>query len=51
MTRTQGVITAKAALKLAGVLEHATTRPPLPAATAEQLDWLARDLKAAGLLG
>lgn len=50
MTRTQGVITAKAALKLAGVLEHATTRPPLPEATPEQYDWLATDLKAAGVL-
>ncbi len=50
MTRTQGAITAKAALKLAGVLEHATTRPPLVDPTPEQFDWLTTDLKAAGLL-
>jgi 4-hydroxy-tetrahydrodipicolinate synthase len=50
MTRTQGVIMAKAALKLAGVLEHATTRPPLVDATPEQIDLLTTDLKSAGLL-
>src|SRR6266511_4297276 len=50
MTRTQGVITAKAALKLAGVLEHATTRPPLVDPTPEQFDWLTTDLKTSGLL-
>ena len=50
MTRTQGVIMAKAALKLAGVLEHARTRPPLIDATPEQVDLLTTDLKSAGLL-
>jgi 4-hydroxy-tetrahydrodipicolinate synthase len=50
MTRTQGVIMAKAALKLAGVLEHARTRPPLIDATPEQIDQLTTDLKSAGLL-
>ena len=51
MTRTQGVIMVKAALKLTGVLEHATTRPPLVEASTEQTDRLAADLKAAELLG
>jgi 4-hydroxy-tetrahydrodipicolinate synthase len=32
------------------VLEHATTRPPLVDATAEQLDRLTTDLKTSGLL-
>jgi 4-hydroxy-tetrahydrodipicolinate synthase len=50
MTRTQGVIMAKAALRLAGVLEHARTRPPLIDATPEQIDLLTTDLKSAGLL-
>jgi 4-hydroxy-tetrahydrodipicolinate synthase len=50
MTRTQGVIMAKAALKLAGVLGHATTRPPLVDATPEQVDLLTTDLKSSGLL-
>ena len=50
MTRTQGAMTAKGALKLAGVLEHATTRPPLVELTPEQFDWLTTDLKTAGLL-
>lgn len=51
MTWTQGVIMVKAALKLTGVLEHATTRPPLVEATPEQTDLLGTDLKTAGLLG
>lgn len=50
MTRTQGAMTAKGALKLAGVLEHATTRPPLVELSPEQYDWLTTDLKTAGLL-
>jgi 4-hydroxy-tetrahydrodipicolinate synthase len=50
MTRTQGVIAVKAALKLAGVIDHATTRPPLVDATSEQIDWLTTDLKTAGLI-
>jgi 4-hydroxy-tetrahydrodipicolinate synthase len=50
MTRTQGAMTAKGALKVAGVLEHATTRPPLVDLTPEQFDWLTTDLKTAGLL-
>ncbi len=50
MTRTQGAIMVKAALKLAGVIEHATLRMPLVAATAEQVDWLTTDLKTAGLI-
>ena len=50
MTRTQGAIMAKAALKLTGVLEHATMRLPLVDATPEQVDWLTTDLKTAGLL-
>ncbi|WP_132188108.1 MULTISPECIES: 4-hydroxy-tetrahydrodipicolinate synthase [Kribbella] len=50
MTRTQGAIMVKAALKLAGVIEHATMRSPLIEATPEQLDWLTTDLKTAGLI-
>jgi 4-hydroxy-tetrahydrodipicolinate synthase len=50
MTRTQGAIMVKAALKLAGVIEHATLRSPLIEATAEQVDWLTTDLKTAGLI-
>jgi 4-hydroxy-tetrahydrodipicolinate synthase len=50
MTRTQGAIMVKAALKLAGVIEHATLRLPLVEATAEQVDWLTTDLKPAGLI-
>jgi len=50
MTRTQGVIMVKAALKLAGAIEHATVRSPLVEATAEQVDWLTTDLKTAGLI-
>lgn len=50
MTRTQGAIMVKAALRLAGVLDHATMRSPLIEATAEQVDWLTTDLKTAGLI-
>ncbi|WP_133800220.1 4-hydroxy-tetrahydrodipicolinate synthase [Kribbella caucasensis] len=50
MTRTQGAIMVKAALKLAGVIEHATMRLPLIEATAGQVDWLTTDLKTAGLI-
>src|SRR5919112_2235968 len=50
MTRTQGAIMVKAALKLAGVIEHATLRSPLVEATAEQVDQLTTDLKTAGLI-
>ncbi|MFD7156994.1 4-hydroxy-tetrahydrodipicolinate synthase [Kribbella sp. NPDC059898] len=50
MTMTQGAIMVKAALKLAGVIEHATLRLPLVEATAEQLDRLTTDLKTAGLI-
>ena len=50
MTRTQGAIMVKAALKLAGVIEHATLRLPLVEATAEHVDWLTTDLKTAGLI-
>ncbi len=50
MTRTQGAIMVKAALKLAGAIEHATVRSPLVEATAEQVDWLTTDLKTAGLI-
>lgn len=50
MTRTQGAIMVKAALKLQGVLEHSTMRPPLIEATDEQIDWLTTDLKTSGLI-
>jgi 4-hydroxy-tetrahydrodipicolinate synthase len=50
MTRTQGAIMVKAALQLAGVIEHRTTRAPLIDATPEQIDWLTTDLKTAGLI-
>jgi 4-hydroxy-tetrahydrodipicolinate synthase len=40
----------KAALRLAGVIEHATLRAPLVEATAEQTDGLTTDLKTAGLI-
>jgi 4-hydroxy-tetrahydrodipicolinate synthase len=50
MTRTQGAIMVKAALKLAGVIEHATVRSPLIEATAGQVDGLTTDLKTAGLI-
>jgi 4-hydroxy-tetrahydrodipicolinate synthase len=50
MTRTQGAIMVKAALKLTGVIEHATMRLPLVEATGEQVDRLTTDLKTAGLI-
>ncbi|WBQ02494.1 4-hydroxy-tetrahydrodipicolinate synthase [Kribbella sp. CA-293567] len=50
MTITQGAIMVKAALKLTGVIEHATLRAPLVEATAGQLDRLTTDLKTAGLI-
>ncbi len=50
MTRTQGAIMAKAALELLGVLGNRVMRPPLPAATEEQVRLLAEDLHEAGLL-
>jgi 4-hydroxy-tetrahydrodipicolinate synthase len=50
MTMTQGAIMVKAALKLAGVLEHATLRSPLIEATPAQVDRLTTDLKQAGLI-
>ena len=49
MTRTQGAIMAKAALQVLGVLSERTLRPPLVAATDEQVDQLRNDLAAAGL--
>jgi 4-hydroxy-tetrahydrodipicolinate synthase len=46
--RTQGVITVKAALKMAG-LPGGPTRPPLVDATDEQVETLSADLQAAGV--
>lgn len=50
MTRTQGAIMAKAALQLAGVIPSRTVRPPLVAATEEQLELLRNDLTEAELV-
>jgi 4-hydroxy-tetrahydrodipicolinate synthase len=50
MTRTQGAITAKAALQLKGVLSERTMRLPLPAATDDEVAVLAADLRRAGVL-
>ena len=50
MTRTQGAITAKAALQLLGVLPTRTMRPPLIDATEEEVGTLRADLAAVGLL-
>lgn len=50
MTRTQGAITAKAALQMLGVLPHRTMRLPLVAATEEEVAVLRADLAEAGLL-
>lgn len=50
MTITQGAIMVKAALQLAGVLDHATLRSPLVGATPAQVDRLTTDLKQAGLI-
>ncbi len=49
MTRTQGVIMAKAALQLLGVLPTRTVRSPLVDATDEQVELLRADLAAAGI--
>jgi len=49
MTRTQGAIMAKAALQLLGVLSDRTMRPPLVAATDDEVALLRQDLIAAGL--
>ncbi|MEV6284659.1 4-hydroxy-tetrahydrodipicolinate synthase [Kribbella sp. NPDC051770] len=50
MTRTQGAIMVKAALKLLGVIEHATVRLPLVEATTAQTAALTTDLKTSGLV-
>jgi 4-hydroxy-tetrahydrodipicolinate synthase len=50
MTRTQGVLMAKAGLQLQGVLTGRTVRAPLPEATDDEVALLRRDLRAAGLL-
>jgi len=50
MTRTQGAITAKAALQLQGVLAHRTMRLPLVDATEAEVEALAADLTESGLL-
>lgn len=50
MTRTQGAITAKAALQLQGVLAHRTMRLPLPELPEEDVQVLRADLEEAGLL-
>jgi 4-hydroxy-tetrahydrodipicolinate synthase len=50
MTRTQGAITAKAALQLMGVLPTRKMRPPLVDATEDEVDQLRADLLAVGLL-
>jgi 4-hydroxy-tetrahydrodipicolinate synthase len=49
MTRTQGAITAKAALEMQGVIGSRTTRPPLVDATPDEVDVLRADLAAAQL--
>lgn len=46
MTRTQGAITAKAALEITGLIGTRTTRPPLADATDEQMAQLRADLSA-----
>jgi 4-hydroxy-tetrahydrodipicolinate synthase len=48
MARTQGVITAKAALAMLG-LPAGPTRPPLPEATAAEVEQLRADLLAGGV--
>ena len=50
MTRTQGVLMAKAGLQLQGVLAYRTVRAPLPEATEAEVALLRPDLEAAGLL-
>jgi 4-hydroxy-tetrahydrodipicolinate synthase len=51
MTRTQGVIMAKAALELQGVLANRSVRLPLVEATPEEVEELRHDLAEAALLG
>lgn len=50
MTRTQGAITAKAALQMQGVLANRATRLPLVAASEQEVAVLRADLEKAGLL-
>ncbi|MGJ9414085.1 4-hydroxy-tetrahydrodipicolinate synthase [Aeromicrobium sp. CF4.19] len=50
MTHTQGAITSKAALQLLGVLDHRTTRAPLPEATDDEVAIVRDALVSAGLL-
>jgi 4-hydroxy-tetrahydrodipicolinate synthase len=50
MTRMPGVVAAKAALQLCGVLAERTVRLPLVAADDRELDLLAADLRTSGLL-
>ena len=50
MTRTQGVIMAKAGLQLLGLLEHRTVRLPLVEATDDEVALLRGDLAESGLL-
>ncbi len=50
MTRTQGVIMAKAALQLQGVLSNRRLRLPMIAATDDEVAILRADLEEAGLL-
>ena len=50
MTRSVGVVSSKAALQLAGVLDGRVVRAPLPEATDDEMAELRRDLVAAGLL-
>lgn len=51
MTRTQGVLTAKAGLELLGVLGNRHVRAPLADLAEDEVDLLRRDLAAADLLG
>ena len=50
MSRTQGSITAKAAMQMLGVIPHRTMRPPLVEATEDEMAQLRADLAQAGLL-
>ncbi|EFQ82436.1 dihydrodipicolinate synthase [Aeromicrobium marinum DSM 15272] len=50
MTTSQGAMTAKVALQLLGVLEHATVRSPLPPATDDEIAAIRAGLVAAHLL-
>ena len=49
MSRTQGSITAKAAMQMLGVIPHRTMRPPLVEATEDEMAQLRADLAQAGL--